>query len=172
MSFSNNIPQNSSIVGLSAHDDIDKVVDIWLLASASAHGFIDVSYWQQNVRAMKETYIPSAETWVCKTADDEISGFISLVDNCLASIFVHPDMQGKGIGVLLLAKAKQLRDELTLTVYEQNVNAVNFYKKHGFEVVKLQTDAGTGEQELVMTWKRDSAQGPSILLRDIPGSAP
>lgn len=139
---------------LSAHHEIDKVIGIWLLASASAHDFIDVSYWQENAQAMKETYIPSSETWVCKASDHEVVGFISLVDQWLASIFVHPDMQRKGIGALLLEKAKQLRDELTLTVYEKNSRAVHFYHKHGFKTERTQTDTATGEQELVMLWKR------------------
>lgn len=53
---------------------------------------------------------------------------------------VRDDMQGKGVGSALLSTVIDLADNwlnlkrIELTVYADNVRAVNLYKKHGFAI--------------------------------------
>jgi len=142
-----------TISPLSAPEDIDNAVAIWLAGSKRAHHFIDSNYWVQNAPVMKEVYLPQSETWVYKDEKDTMLGFVSLVDNYLASLFVHPDVQSKGIGSRLMEKAKELRDELHLAVYVKNEQAVGFYQKHNFHSSETRIDPNTGEAEFVMVWK-------------------
>lgn len=129
--------------------DIDEVISIWLEASIKAHDFVNRDFWKSKVKDMREIYIPSAETFVY--GDERIiQGFVSLYNDTIAAIFVSPDSQGKGIGKLLIQKAKDVRVNLNLTVYKENQKSVLFYEKHGFTIEKEQIDKHTGHPELLM----------------------
>lgn len=131
--------------------DIDELVDIWYKSSVIAHDFIHEDYWQKNKEAMKTIYLPNSEIYV-STSKNVITGFVALVDNCLAAIFVLPEFQGKGIGNLLLEQAKNRRNKLCLNVYIKNTNSVEFYKSKGFSIVSESIDEATGEGEFLMEW--------------------
>ena len=131
--------------------DITKILEIWLEASIEAHDFIDSKFWKSKVDEMRDVYIPSAETYVYEEKGI-VKGFVSLSNNILAAIFVSPKDQGKGIGMQLMQKVKDIRNNLSLTVYKENKRSINFYIKCGFSVVQEQTDSNTGHQEFVMTF--------------------
>jgi putative acetyltransferase len=132
--------------------DIAQVISIWLEASIKGHDFVDSKFWKSKVKDMKEIYIPSAETYVYEERN-MIKGFVSLYNDILAAIFVSPDYQGKGIGTQLMRKAKDIRDNLSLTVYKQNIKSIEFYQKNGFKIEQEQIDKQTGHPELVMKLK-------------------
>ncbi len=56
-----------------------------------------------------------------------VLGFIALVNNNLAAIFMEPTMQGEGVGSLLLDYSKSIQNVLWLKVYEKNNGAIQFY---------------------------------------------
>lgn len=114
--------------------DLKKLSNIWLEASLLAHHFMGKEYLVERQPLIEEVYFPMAETWVA-CVDDEPAGFISLVENHIGGIFVHPERHGQGIGRSLIAHALTLRDELTLEVYLQNEQAVRFYQRLGFEEI-------------------------------------
>ena len=122
--------------------DLEQILDIWLEASVISHDFIDSNYWVSKIRDMKDIYIPNSETYVYED-ETGICGFLSLCENTLAAIFVKPDKQSKGIGGKLLQKAKELRNEINLTVYKENSKSVLFYRKAGFYSVREQKDKNT-----------------------------
>lgn len=134
--------------------DLDTVVDLWLKSSIKAHSFIEASFWEGQVNAMREVYIPSADTWV---ADYEgmLVGFVSLNEEMLAALFVHPFFQGNGIGKQLLKFAMEQSDSLVLSVYKENKRAMDFYRKQGFEAVQEQVDKHTGMPEVIMVWENE-----------------
>ena len=131
--------------------DMERVLDIWLRASIKAHDFIGASYWQSNIAAMREIYIPASETFVIEK-ESTVQGFCCLLDSQLAALFVDPDNQGHGLGKQLLEHVKSLRDELTLSVYKENSRSIVFYQSQGFVVIKEQIDAHTGHAEYLMTY--------------------
>lgn len=129
--------------------DIDQVISIWLEASIKAHDFVDSEFWKSKAKDMREIYIPSGETYVYEEGGI-VKGFVALYNDILAAIFVFPDFQGTGIGMQLMQKAKDVRDNLNLTVYKENKKGIEFYKKCGFEIDQEQIDKHTGHPELVM----------------------
>ncbi|WP_158963032.1 N-acetyltransferase [Myroides fluvii] len=133
-------------------EDSRAVVDLWYEASILAHDFIDASYWQEKKADMEQIYIPSSETYVYEQ-EHCIVGFVSLVENYIAAIFVAPNEQGKGIGKELMQFIKQKRSTLELGVYAKNTNSIAFYEKQGFVVVEEKLDESTGEREVVMEYK-------------------
>ena len=132
--------------------DMDQVLEIWLEASRKSHDFIKREFWESKLDDMRNLYLPASETYVY-VENGEIKGFFSLVGETLAAIFVAPASQGHGIGKKLIARAKELRSSLNLTVYSKNTKSINFYKSCGFDIVKKQTDENTGEPEYLMAYQ-------------------
>ena len=131
--------------------DIDKVVELWYDTSVIAHDFIPAEYWENNREVMSKEYLPNSETYLVEQ-DNEILGFVAMVDNFLAAIFVKTTTQGKGIGRLLLDYVKNLNDTIQLKVYSKNVKTVQFYKKNGFKILAENVEEETGELEYLMEW--------------------
>lgn len=135
-------------------DDTVKVMTIWTKGNFKAHPFIEKDYWLENFNIVKEEYLWKAETYVY-TEDDEIKGFISLLDGgYIGALFVKTDSLRQGIGKRLLNYVKEKYDKLTLNVYEKNVDATLFYVAMGFKNKKIQIDENTGEKEYIMEWEK------------------
>ncbi len=132
--------------------DMDQVLEIWLETSIKSHNFIKREFWESKLEDMRNLYLPASETYVY-VENGEIKGFFSLVDETLAAIFVASASQGRGIGKKLIAKAKELRSSLNLTVYSKNTKSINFYKSCGFDIIRKQTDENTGEPEYLMAYQ-------------------
>ncbi|WP_430734852.1 GNAT family N-acetyltransferase [Halodesulfovibrio aestuarii] len=131
--------------------DMEQVITIWLEASIQAHDFVAREFWESKSIDMRETYIPSSETYVYEE-DGIIKGFIALYNNTVAALFISPSHQRHGIGSQLIAKSKEIRSKLELTVYKENHNSTTFYKKCGFKIMHEQIDTHTGYPELFMVF--------------------
>ena len=132
--------------------DMDQVINIWLEASIKAHDFVRSEFWESKVKDMREIHILSGETYVYEE-ERKIKGFVSLFKDTIAAIFVSPNYQGIGIGKKLMAKSKEVRDNLNLTVYKENRNSIEFYKKCGFKIESEQIDEHTEHPEYVMVFR-------------------
>ena len=143
--------------------DDDAIEHVWLLASLQAHDFIAAACWWQQQAALWARYLPDADIWVCERGQ-EVQGFVALVDDYLAALFVRPDCQQQGIGKALLDAAKSQRAQLLLRVYCENDIAMNFYLKQGFSVIKEALEGSSGQPELYLRFgaaeQRDAADPP------------
>lgn len=100
-----------------------------------------------------------AEVWVFETeARAEISGFIGLLGDYIAGIFVRREARSGGVGRQLLDHVKTSRGQLRLQVYRKNLRAAAFYRREGFRVLEEGVDPETGEAELLMEWRWDGPQ--------------
>ncbi|MFK4784622.1 GNAT family N-acetyltransferase [Fusobacterium sp. MFO224] len=131
--------------------DIDRVSEIWLNANLRAHNFIPKSYWKDNLKLLKKM-LPESEVYVYGS-DNEIQGFIGIMDNYIAGIFVSEKYQSRGIGKQLLDFIKSIKRELNLNVYEKNIRALRFYKRENFKIKSKKIDEATGENEYLLEWK-------------------
>ncbi len=75
---------------------------------------------------MKNKYLPMSDVYLA-VKGKAVLGFIALVNNNLAAIFMEPTMQGEGVGSLLLDYSKSIQNVLWLKVYEKNNGAIQFY---------------------------------------------
>ena len=97
--------------------------------------------------------ISEAEMYVAEE-NEEIQGFIGLIDTYIAGIFVKATEQSKGIGTELLRTVMKRKDHLKLNVYKKNIRAVVFYQHRGFKIVNQEIDENTAEGEYTMEWHR------------------
>ncbi|OUP75297.1 N-acetyltransferase [Anaeromassilibacillus sp. An172] len=135
-------------------NDLSAVMQIWLDTNIKAHDFIPKEYWENNYEIVKEI-LPDAEIYVHE--DDTagfIDGFIGLTDNYIAGIFVKEDKQSKGIGKKLLNYVKNVKSNISLSVYQKNTKAVRFYKREQFQIVSENVDDITNEKEFIMEWNK------------------
>lgn len=130
--------------------DIDKLMKIWFETNINTHNFIDENYWKNHYNETKDGIL-NADTYVYEE-NNEIAGFIGIIDGYIAGIFVKKDMQRKGIGKNLINIVKGKYNDLTLNVYGKNTKAIEFYKKLGFKIIKKRIDEATKESELFMKW--------------------
>ncbi len=147
-------------------EDINAVVELWYEVSLEAHSFVPSEYWKKNKEAMATKYLPNSETYLA-LQKDTIVGFITMVDNYLAAIFVSSDMQGRGIGTELLNHIKDHRNLIQLKVYKKNSKSVNFYIKQGFQLFAEETEEVTGEIECLMKWKKLNMKDETKLFYDL-----
>lgn len=133
--------------------DLDRILEIWLNSNMDAHDFIDKNYWENNYNMVREI-LPNADIKIY-SENDIILGFIGIMDNYIAGIFIDKKYRSKGIGYKLLEDAKNRYNNLTLDVYDKNIDAINFYKRNNFIEISRKLDDENNEVELKMEWKRD-----------------
>ena len=133
------------------NEDIEKVMKIWKDSTIKAHDFISKEYWENNYDVVKNTYIPMSETFIYEI-ENKIKGFISVINNeFIGALFVDINCQGLGVGSELINYVVKEYNKLSLAVYKENKNAVEFYISKGFKIIKEQIDEETGAIEYIMS---------------------
>lgn len=132
--------------------DAEQVMQIWLRGNEDAHDFIPKEYWRSNYTEVEEQIL-QAEVFVYEV-NNEIQGFIGIIDSYIAGIFVKNSCRSRGIGRQLLEYVKQTHDTLSLGVYKKNKRAVLFYLREGFSIISEGFDKDTGEKEYTMIWSK------------------
>ncbi len=132
--------------------DLTNVIDIWYKSSIIAHPFLENDFVEKVKKDMQEIYIPKAETWVYEE-NGVLIGFISMLENEVAGLFVNPNQQTKGIGTQLVDYAAKLHNELEVEVFEKNKIGRPFYDKYGFKFIKKYFDKVSNQEILRLKFK-------------------
>jgi len=111
--------------------DIEDVMNIWYNATELAHPFLQDTFVEKVKRDMRELYLPNALTWVYEE-DLKVIGFISMLENEIAGLFVIPDEHARGIGTALVNHVGRTHEFLEVEVFEKNEIGRAFYNKYGF----------------------------------------
>ena len=114
-------------------NDISAVMKIWENENIRTHNFITKEYWENNYEYVKDI-LPNADIYVY-ILNEHIVGFVGVNNNYIEGIFVDINNQHSGIGTSLLDKIKEDKENLTLSVYKKNTNAIKFYKKNNFIII-------------------------------------
>ena len=134
--------------------DAERLTDIWLAASLQSHNFINESYWRGKTEEIRTVWLPASKTLVWEE-NSRIVAFVALLKKeYIGALFVEPALQKCGIGSRLLAALQKEYPLLRLRVFAKNDNAVQFYLHRGFKIDGRQKDGATGEEELLMVWKK------------------
>ena len=125
--------------------DYPVLLKVWESSIRATHDFLQ----EQDLQALRplilHTYLPGLTiTLARRSCDHSIVGFTGVSKNRIEMLFVDADQRGKGIGKLLLLQATHEQGADELDVNEQNLLAITFYKKHGFETVGRSEVDGQG----------------------------
>ena len=132
--------------------DTERVMQIWLEANIKTHDFVPSEYWLSQYPSVREQLL-QADIYVYEQ-DKEIQGFVGIMDDYLAGIFVDQKYRSMGIGKSLLARVKKNYPAFSLSVYQKNRRALDFYLREGLSVVSKGMDEETGEIEYTMAWNQ------------------
>ena len=112
--------------------DGPQIMRVWRSAVDATHHFLA----QEDRQAIEDevaAFLPTAPLWLAVDADDHAMGFMYLHEGHMEALFIDAGHRGAGIGRALLTHALQLHPALTTDVNEQNVQAVGFYERMGFQ---------------------------------------
>lgn len=126
--------------------DLSQVCEVHLAARAAAVPEMPpLAHTEAEVRAFHAGLdLDDVVVWVAEA--DRVVGYLALKDDWLDDLYVHPDCQGHAVGSALLDVAKGLRpDGFCLWVFESNLGARRFYRRHG--LVELERTDGSGNEE-------------------------
>jgi putative acetyltransferase len=114
---------------------------------------------QEDAWWFAERLFASNEVWLAEDEEGP-AGYIAFRPDFIEHLFVRPEIQGAGLGLRLLDKARESAAELSLWTFQQNQRARRFYERHGFVVV-LETDGADNEEKLpdvLYRWRREHAR--------------
>ena len=133
--------------------DVSEMAAVQMAARAAASMPVNI-HPEAEIVAFLARRLGEDETWVAEV-DREVAAYIRLTRTWLDDLYVHPRVQGQGIGGALLDLAMSLRPGgLGLYVFETNTPAQRFYAARGF-VVTERSDGSANEErapDLRMEW--------------------
>jgi len=150
-----------------ADDDLDEALAVINAAAKAYDGAIppdcyDEPYMDRETLAGEFEEMRMAGAWL----DDRLVGVVGIQDvadvSLVRHLYVHPDVQRRGIGSRLLAEALDGAGSATVLVgtWRDATWAVDFYRGHGFE--NLGTDRGLLDRYWAIPDRQAEA---SIVLR-------
>lgn len=122
--------------------EIPKLLQIWLQATLHAYDYLPAAIWWPRQEAMNQKLQACRDVWVVMAgaegpADrDEVVGFMAIADQELLALYILPEYQGQHMGSALMELAQHQHPYLYLQLCLPNGEALQFYRKRGFRVVK------------------------------------
>ena len=130
-------------------EDAEPLTRLFLASRAEAMPYLPKVHSDEDTLAwMTHVVLPGTAVWLAATGNGEPLGFVSFDGTELEHLYLLPGARRRGIGSLLLAKARELApDELTLYVFRRNTAARAFYERHGFTAVEFDDGSRNEEKE-------------------------
>ena len=116
-------------------NDTDALIIIWDIANAVAHPFLAPDFVAFVKDAMRNMYLPNAETWVLEENGTPI-GFIAMIGNEIGGLFLDSNYHGHGYGRAMVDYVVSLKGPLRVEVFKDNKLGRPFYERYGFEFVE------------------------------------
>ncbi|MNJ91870.1 putative N-acetyltransferase YjaB [compost metagenome] len=113
----------------------EQLIQIWEDAVRATHDFLSLSDFLEIKEVVSKLDFDELEVF-CAVNQGEVAGFIGIADHKIEMLFVDPEYFGKGHGLNLVQYAVNEEHAYQVDVNEQNLKALNFYRKFGFEVVE------------------------------------
>ncbi|MEZ0325954.1 MAG: N-acetyltransferase family protein [Fimbriimonas sp.] len=127
------------------NEDAAALTRVFIVTRTQCWEFFEITYDFAIIKEILLRQMP--HIWVAEV-DGQIAGFMALEGNELDRLYVLPKWHGSGVGRCLLLKAQELSpDELWLWVFQKNMQARQFYRKHAFALDHLTDGQGNMERE-------------------------
>jgi putative acetyltransferase len=116
----------------STSTDGGRVMEIWRRAVDATHDFL-IPEDRRDIEVEVAAFLPDAPLDLAVDETDRAIGLMLLDGSHMEALFVDPDFHGSGIGRALVEDAVRRRPDLSTDVNEQNLAAIGFYERLGFE---------------------------------------
>ena len=112
-----------------------QILTVWERSVLATHDFLTPTDFSE-IKELAQIINFNHFQVYCLIEDDLVIGFIGVADKKIEMLFLDPKYFGQGLGKILMSFALNELSADKVDVNEQNVKAVNFYKKFGFEIVE------------------------------------
>lgn len=113
--------------------DLPRIKEIYIKSNSAVNLNVPEDHFQKDSAFFTNETLYKCENWIFEQ-NGQVLGIISVSHDYIEGLFIHSDFWNKGIGSELLNYVLKIKKELRLQVYENNSNAIKFYKKHGFVI--------------------------------------
>lgn len=93
--------------------------------------------------------------WVAQSKS-RIIGFCSRGNDNINGLYVAADWRSQGVGRRLLDMAKADRDWITVWAYQENTQALKFYKREGLVEIGREIEDGSNLVDIEHRWTRQN----------------
>ncbi|WP_321479670.1 GNAT family N-acetyltransferase [uncultured Bacteroides sp.] len=115
--------------------DYPRLLEVWESAVKSTHDFLKIEDFEF-YKSQMPTYFAHLKVYAYKDEQGSIRGFLGVADSKIEMLFVDDAFRGTGIGKILMNFAINELKIDKVDVNEQNEQALGFYHRLGFKVVK------------------------------------
>ena len=112
-----------------------QILTVWERSVLATHDFLTTTDFSEIKKLVQSINFNHFQVY-CLTENDLVIGFIGVADKKIEMLFLDPTYFGQGLGKILLRFALNELAADKVDVNDQNIKAVNFYKKLGFEIIE------------------------------------
>jgi RimJ/RimL family protein N-acetyltransferase len=134
----------------------EELVRMWRASFEQGVGVTDPHSIEEQLRYFDEKVLPDNRVLeVVDRSSSKVIGFMAYTRDMISHLYVHVGLQRRGIGSLLLQRAKrESNGNLRLFTFRQNKNARQFYEKHGFKAVRYGFEENWKLEDVEYEWCR------------------
>lgn len=136
--------------------DAPEVAEVFIASQADALPFLAKLHTKDETRAfIRDQVFKTSDVWIA-VERSRIVGMMALTGVHIDHLYLRPGCYRRGVGTLLLNKAKELSPEkLTLYAFAVNKRARAFYERHGFEAIEYGDGSANeaNEPDILYEWR-------------------
>jgi putative acetyltransferase len=137
--------RSHSVIHTPRQSDYPELARVWEDSVRATHDFLPGSYISMLKSMVLNQYLDAVMLICSKDTRQRITGFAGIAAGKVEMLFVDPEHRDQGLGKLLLTHAIEHFHADELDVNEQNLQALGFYLKQGFEVIGRSEVDGMGQ---------------------------
>ena len=131
-------------------EDAPAIANIYLRSRKELVAFAPLIHTDESIHQWIRHKLLLEEQVIVAEEKGIVIGMMSLTKSngigWISQLYIHPDAVGHGIGALMLTQAKLiLGPPIHLYTFQENVGAMRFYERHGFQAIDF--DDGSGNEE-------------------------
>lgn len=132
--------------------DVAACVDILRDWAAETPWMVELDE-RQSMQAFWSDLFKTDRVWIAEVGD-RVVGFCTRDDDNIGALYVAGEVRSTGIGKRLLERAKADRDWITVWAYEQNEQALRFYRREGLVEICREIETGSNLMNIEHRWTR------------------
>ncbi|MDR0368026.1 MAG: GNAT family N-acetyltransferase [Bacteroidales bacterium] len=133
----------------------EQIIAVWEKSVCATHTFLaysDITYYKKIISDMDFNAIQT----FCLMNKNTILGFIGVVGRKIEMLFLYPDIMKQGYGKMLVQYAVEKLKASMVDVNEQNLGALEFYRKCGFVVYERTDKDDEGKDYPILKMQLDT----------------
>lgn len=126
-----------------------EIIEIWEASVRATHHFLseeDIAFYKPIVLKYA---LPAIDLYGIYT-NNNLSGFIGILQDKIEMLFLRPECRGQGLGRRLLEYALNELKTYKIDVNEENPEALGFYKHLGCQIISRDKFDGNGKPHPIL----------------------